>query len=278
MATTTNFGWVTPDNTALVKDGASAIRTLGSSIDSSMGDLKGGTTGQVLAKASSADMDFVWSADAAGMTNPMTTTGDTIYSSSGSTPARLGIGTTGQVLAVSGGLPAWTTLAGAGASYTLLNTGGTALTGSNTVTVSGISNQDKIFVIIDVGSSTNLNTEIGLRINGDTGSNYRQIGWVTDLPQSSPNAQNVNQTHSYFRMCFQSGSNQVGGGAITLQGCKGSGVKVMDLKGNTQDTGSGQVFNTQGFWNNSASITSISAFCSTGTFDAGTIFVYGSSN
>jgi hypothetical protein len=35
--------------------------------------------------------------DTTGMTNPMTTTGDTIYSSSGSTPARLGIGSTGQV-------------------------------------------------------------------------------------------------------------------------------------------------------------------------------------
>jgi hypothetical protein len=36
MATTTNYGWTTPDNTALVKDGADAIRTLGSSIDTSM--------------------------------------------------------------------------------------------------------------------------------------------------------------------------------------------------------------------------------------------------
>lgn len=36
MATTTNYGWTTPDNTALVKDGASAIRTLGSSIDTTV--------------------------------------------------------------------------------------------------------------------------------------------------------------------------------------------------------------------------------------------------
>jgi len=49
-----------------------------------------------------------------GMTNPMTTTGDTIYSSSGSTPARLGIGTTGQVLTVAGGVPSWATPAGGG--------------------------------------------------------------------------------------------------------------------------------------------------------------------
>ena len=44
-----------------------------------------------------------------GMTNPMTTTGDIIYSSSGSTPARLGIGTTGQVVTVASGLPSWAT-------------------------------------------------------------------------------------------------------------------------------------------------------------------------
>ena len=37
MATTTNNGWVTPDNTAYVKDGASAIRSLGQSIDTSVG-------------------------------------------------------------------------------------------------------------------------------------------------------------------------------------------------------------------------------------------------
>jgi hypothetical protein len=56
--------------------------------------------------------------DTTGMTNPMTTTGDTIYSSSGSTPARLGIGSTGQVLTVAGGVPSWATPAGGGAMPT----------------------------------------------------------------------------------------------------------------------------------------------------------------
>ncbi len=51
-----------------------------------------------------------------GMTNPMTTTGDIIYSSSGSTPARLGIGTTGQVVTVASGLPSWATPA-SGSSF-----------------------------------------------------------------------------------------------------------------------------------------------------------------
>ena len=60
MATTTNFGWATPDDTDYVKNGAAAMRTLGSAIDSSMGDLKGGTAGQIISKATSTDMDFTW--------------------------------------------------------------------------------------------------------------------------------------------------------------------------------------------------------------------------
>ena len=60
MATTTNFGWTTPNDTDLVKDGASAIRTLGSAIDTSFVDLKGGTTGQVLTKATNTDLDYSW--------------------------------------------------------------------------------------------------------------------------------------------------------------------------------------------------------------------------
>ena len=58
--------------------------------------------------------------DTTGMTNPMTTTGDTIYSSSGSTPARLGIGSTGNVLTVAGGVPTWAAPAGGGSGLTLI--------------------------------------------------------------------------------------------------------------------------------------------------------------
>jgi hypothetical protein len=60
MANTTYFGWETPDDTDLVKDGAAAIRTLGQAIDTSMQDLEGGTTGQISSKNSNTDMDFVW--------------------------------------------------------------------------------------------------------------------------------------------------------------------------------------------------------------------------
>ena len=68
MATTTYFDWSTPDDTDLVKDGAAAIRTLGSDIDTSMADLLGGTTGQVLSKTSATDMAFTWIAQDATLT------------------------------------------------------------------------------------------------------------------------------------------------------------------------------------------------------------------
>lgn len=66
MPTTTNFGWTTPADTDLVKDGAAAIRTLGGGIDTSFVDLKGGTSGQILAKNSNTDLDFVWIANDQG--------------------------------------------------------------------------------------------------------------------------------------------------------------------------------------------------------------------
>lgn len=114
---TSSFGWQMPTSSDLVTDLPADFEVFGQAVDTTLADLKGGTTGQVLKKNSNTDMDFVWSADSAGMTNPMTTTGDTIYSSSGSTPARLGIGSTGQVLTVSGGLPAWATPAATTPSF-----------------------------------------------------------------------------------------------------------------------------------------------------------------
>lgn len=142
---TSNFGWQMPTSTDLVTDLPADFEVFGQAVDTSLADLKGGTTGQVLKKNTNADMDFVWSADAAGMTNPMTTTGDTIYSSSGSTPARLGIGTTGQVLAVSGGIPAWTNPS---SGWSLITSGSLS---STTTTVSSISTAYTDLKILFVG-------------------------------------------------------------------------------------------------------------------------------
>jgi hypothetical protein len=75
MPTTTNFGWTTPADTDLVKDGAAAIRTLAGNIDTSLVDLKGGTSGQYLTKNSNTDLDYAWvDLSAGGMTLLSTTT------------------------------------------------------------------------------------------------------------------------------------------------------------------------------------------------------------
>ncbi len=102
MATTTpNFGWPVPTSTDLVKDGATAIEGLGDAIDASLLDLKGGTSGQVLAKNSGTDMDFIWVAqdDSNAIQNAIVDAkGDIIAATANDTPARLAVGTNGYVL------------------------------------------------------------------------------------------------------------------------------------------------------------------------------------
>jgi hypothetical protein len=57
---TSNFGWQMPTSTDLVTDLPADFETFGQAVDTSMADLKGGTTGQILSKTSNTDMDFTW--------------------------------------------------------------------------------------------------------------------------------------------------------------------------------------------------------------------------
>jgi len=124
MPNTTNFNWATPADTDLVKDGALAIRTLGSSIDTSLVDLKGGTTGQVLSKNTNTDLDYTWVTPNVGditevqagtgisvasgtgpipvVTNTVATTydakGDLVVGTGADTFAKLTVGTNGHIL------------------------------------------------------------------------------------------------------------------------------------------------------------------------------------
>lgn len=149
--TTTNFGWDIPQSTDLVKDGATAIAALGQDIDTALVDLKGGTTGQILSKASNTDLDYTWinndQGDITGLTagigititdptgpvptitnsstDLITTAGDLLYGTAADTVARLGIGTAGQVLKVNSGAtaPEWGSATAAFSGCSLYNTG-----------------------------------------------------------------------------------------------------------------------------------------------------------
>ena len=276
---TSNFGWQMPTSTDLVTDLPADFEVFGQAVDTTLVDLKGGTTGQVLAKASNTDMDFVWSADAAGMTNPMTTTGDIIYSSSGSTPARLGIGSTGNVLTVASGVPSWSAPAAAGQNFTLLNSGGTALTGAQTVTVSGISGKNTLYIRIVDASTVNADVNLGLRFNSDTSSNYYMLGMLIAPGDTYNRAQFESQeaTGSFYIFARNGEAATQAYSGIIVQGANSTGIKpITAIGGGSYNAGSsGEHYRlSNGHYAGSSAITSVSVHCSSGDLDGGTIYVY----
>jgi hypothetical protein len=136
MATSPLYNWPEPDNTDLVKNGALAIRTAVNAIDTSMGDLLGGTTGQVLSKTSNTNMDFTWvtTDDANAIQNSIVDAkGDIIAASANDTPARLAVGANNTLLVADStaatGLKwdgAWTTFTPTLTNITIGNGGITA--------------------------------------------------------------------------------------------------------------------------------------------------------
>jgi hypothetical protein len=195
MATTTpNFGWSVPTSSDLVKNGATAIETLGDSIDASLVDLKGGTTGQVLAKATNTDMDFTWT-----------------------TPSGGGGGAVVQVVS------ATYSTTSASSSSTFADTGLTA-----TITPTSASNKILVFVNQNGCGKVTNNTSIGLRlvrasttisnigvIEADTNSGAtNRIGSMTTAYLDSP----ATTSATTYKTQFNSASNL---GTVVLQESSG---------------------------------------------------------
>lgn len=224
-----------------------------------------------------------WAASSAGMTNPMTTTGDVIYSSSGSTPARLGLGTAGQVLQVNSGAtaPEWATPSVAGKSYSLLNTGGTALTGAATITISSISAKDDLMIMVLGASSASASSDIYIRLNGDSGNNYR-FGGPMIIGGSGYDPNNFttelgNPTSLMRLFKISSNATATGSGTAHVVGCNTTGFKAFTVMGaGANDSGNSQ----RSYWYNgmylgTSTISSVDIVSGTGNFDAGTVYIYG---
>jgi len=241
MATTTNYGWTTPDDTALVKDGASAIRTLGSSVD---------TTTKAL--------------------NPSTTLGDIEYrSSTANTNTRLGIGTTGQILSVSGGVPAWATVSSGG--MTLLST--TTLSGASTT----ISSIDQTYTNLEVvifgitfstaswpkfrpNNGTTLFTGVVLDNTVTTVTNSTRTGIEMSIgaiaTYNNTNANNCFRVNiSNYASTTANKSIQSTGGFITSTNAR--------------------AYSHLGYLETTSAITSIVIPSDAGTFSTGTVLIYG---
>jgi len=262
------------------------MRTLGNAIDTSLVDLKGGTTGQVLSKTSNTDMDFTWvtSDDANAIQNAIVDAkGDIITATAADTPARLAVGANNTILVADStaatGLK-WAAPSASNANWSLLNAGGTSLTAAQTITVSGISNVDKILIIVAGASSASASSEMYFRLNTDTGSNYVYGAGVTVAYSTYSAIVNDRESNTaatkipWAIMSTNAGSTC--SGYLLLSGCNTAGVKAFNGAGgaNASTGNTNANYNVGGVYTGSSTISSVSVFSSTGNFDAGTVYVY----
>jgi hypothetical protein len=249
MATTTNYAWETPDDTDLVKDGAAAIRTLGSSID---------TTTKAL--------------------NPSTTLGDIEYrSATANTNTRLGIGSTGNVLTVAGGVPTWSAPAGSGKQWTRI-TNGTSFSSGNTLTISGLTGSSVFIGFANCGFAAS-NVEIRATFNSNS-TNYQYYGvqlpfyttWST--PDTQENSGTAGAVASNIPLYRTDNSNGNGSFSLLVNNLNTAYAKDFTVMAGTASSPNGTSRLLQGFWNNTAAVTSITISTNTSTFDQGWYYVY----
>jgi hypothetical protein len=277
---TTNFGWVMPTSTDLVTDLPADFAVFGQGVDTSLQYLNGGTTGQVLSKTSNANLAFTWvtTDDTNAIQNSIVDAkGDLIGATGADTPARLAVGTNGQFLSADStaatGL-AWATPTSGG--MTLINAGGTALTGASVVIGSIPATYKHLLIVVNSMFISAASDSVYLRLNGDTGSNYtngyvRQIAgtltgqggtsgsFIEPFPRVNTSTARLSSNGAIW--IYQYTQNDSVG--ITFQTAGSEGSSVTTAQGACT-------------YDNSAAISSITLYCPGAfTFTAGTIYVYG---
>ena len=202
----------------------------------------------------------------------LTTNGDLLYGTGSGALARKAIGSTGQVLTVAAGIPSWATPAGSSENYTLLNAGGTALSGVSTVTVSGISGINSILIRLEAVSTNTASDQILFRLNGDSGANYYQYGVSvtgttagslsnagTSFLAGTMGASALNNINSIFR----------------FSGTGTAGIKPMTQSNQAGGSTTNVAYSTNGFYSGTSAISSVTVLTGGNNFDTGTIYVYG---
>jgi hypothetical protein len=216
--------------------------------------------------------------DAKTAKSTLTTTGDIYYASAANTPARLGIGSTDQILKVSGGVPAWATPA-AGGALTLINSGGTALSGA-TVSVTSIPGTYKNLHIYIENFYMGANNNNGyIQFNTTTSDNYA----FAALRRSGGNAEaNATEGNNDVGIYFSSVGGTTAQGAFayflvpnyaaTNHRKVATGVSYTKNDGSPGDY---YVMNPFGVLQNSSNAITSVQIVSNGTYAGGTVYVYG---
>jgi hypothetical protein len=164
------------------------------------------------------------------------------------------------------------------ANWSLLNSGGTSLTGT-LVTVSGISGADKIMILVSGARTSSAGaSNVQIRLNADSGSNYNSFGSLitnTGTLGTMLDRPVINET--IIRLGSQStNASSVVNAGITFTGCNSSGVKQFIGTAGASPLGGSSNANyaVQGYYDSSSVITSVSIRASGDTMTAGTVFVY----
>jgi hypothetical protein len=209
--------------------------------------------------------------DAKTAKSTLTTTGDIYYASAANTPARLGIGSTGNVLTVASGIPSWA--APASGALTLISTT-TIGSGVTFATVTGAfsSTYDNYLITINGGVASEAN-DLKLQL-GSTTTGYYYFGYYGNASSTSLNGDNGNNVSTYRFVALGDTSNL--SGEFILQNPNLAKATMIYATGTR--TGTGGMTTVSGSETSTTQHTAFTLTASSGTITGGKIRVYGYSN
>ena len=211
--------------------------------------------------------------------NPETTAGDIAYrAATANAKTRLGIGTAGQVLAVNSGAtaPEWISIATGG--MTLINTGGTTLTGASVSVTSIPGTYNYLYGVIRNFKPASDTQHFRMRFNNDTGAN-RHLYQASLAAQSDVGLnQSFNDTALYISA---TADNSVATNLIIFEVYDYANTTTWKFTNsraitvNSTTNTNVNYMTTVGIYNQTGAITELNFFPTSGNFTSGTLYLYG---